>query len=650
MAAVRSLISFLLLWVLLGPFAFAQTVADSASTFAGAGGETSGIVYHRYTDPVDISAAASVSVWRFTIRDGGSFFGDDDPYPTIVDSLRIGVRLVGALPGARATRSIAWAGIYSTDSIPRLLATARITADSLLFDAISTVGVRAPDNGAALFQIRLKLADTATPGDRLQFSVAERDIVTRRAGSSRFARFGVVRSSTGGDLNRIITTGLHLVVSSPFPDTAQPGVRFGGALSIVDSLGTLMTGSTDTLRLYSRTGFGTVTGGLAAVDSAGIFRFDSLYYPFRNDSAIVGFFHPGVDTLEIGLLFSGGAPTVPTVAHLRPSVRGLRRIDGTGISLESESIDGIFLFERIERTPATIGALPDGVSQLLSRYFRITPLPGSAIGGSFRLGLPIDRLATGGHPSSIRLLYRPDSLTAWSDPTTVVDGFDEFTLYGKFDSTGEFALGTNVDVAVPLTGLSFSGELVDGVSPRLNWRTASEIGNAGFILRRSSGANGPFVTVDSYRANDALKGSGTSAIGAAYHWVDHDPRLSGWSEVWYLLVEVSFDGIESVHGPVHLGLDDAPGNAGDRNPGVAARPNPFHSGTTLGFTTSNAGDVVLSLYDSRGAVVVTKRFTVATAGRHEIYLPAEDLPPGAYRYRIEFDGGESTGGIVRRER
>jgi hypothetical protein len=646
MPSLRLLISLLVVQLAFALPAHAQTAAaiDSLSMLAGAHGESDGIVYHRYRDLSDLSVDASAPVWRLRLSDGDPLFGDADRLPTVIDTLRIGVALVGAPADIVATRSIVRAGIYSTGMAPRLLATARITDDSLLFEGLAGDGIEAPDNGSMLVELRIKCPESAVVGDQIRFSVSSGDVVSARAGSSGIAIFEARQTRTTGNLNRIVTSGLRLVVSSAFPDSAAPGEPFGGAISIVDSADNVLRNLDDPVRALSGADAGVLSGSLAAGEREGEFLFDSLVYSIRNDSAAFSFIYPGADTLSIVMLFTGGAQTLPTVAHIRPGNGGRREIDGTGISLEARNLDGVFLVEKSESAPAGTEPLPAGVNRLLPRSFRLTELTASAVKGPFLLGLPIESIAGGAHPASIRILYRDDSAAAWDDPARSAESFDATHVYAMFDAPGEFGLGTNVDRAVPVTGLTLEGEAIDGGRARLRWRTKSEIDNRGFVLRRAESRNGRYVTVDSYRANPGLDGEGTSATGAAYEWIDRDPRLNTLREVWYLLVEVSFDGIETAHGPVAITIEPEP--RGTTGLSSAVHPNPCRDHTILTVGGASDGVVNLTLYDPRGEVVLTEKSMIEGNRPHDLEIRTAELAAGIYRYRLTTPAGETSGTIV----
>jgi hypothetical protein len=63
-------------------------------------------------------------------------------------------------------------------------------------------------------------------------------------------------------------------------------------------------------------------------------------------------------------------------------------------------------------------------------------------------------------------------------------------------------------------------------------------------------------------------------------------------------------------------------------------PNPFNSSTTLQFELGRPADVLLEVFDVKGAIVRQVRMNGVGIGAHAVCLRAEDLPSGAYFARL----------------
>ena len=64
-------------------------------------------------------------------------------------------------------------------------------------------------------------------------------------------------------------------------------------------------------------------------------------------------------------------------------------------------------------------------------------------------------------------------------------------------------------------------------------------------------------------------------------------------------------------------------------------PNPSVSSTTIGFSLSKSNKVVLTLYNTSGAIVRTLTNAYYNSGYHEIVMPTTDLAPGIYIYAMQ---------------
>jgi len=103
-----------------------------------------------------------------------------------------------------------------------------------------------------------------------------------------------------------------------------------------------------------------------------------------------------------------------------------------------------------------------------------------------------------------------------------------------------FTVGTNTVVDLE----SFTGQTTDS-NVALQWRTASEINNAGFNIYRAMSQDGPYEQV-----NSALVVAELNAVsGASYSFVDFQPGVGGF---YYILEDVDYSGQLTQHGPVYV--------------------------------------------------------------------------------------------------
>ncbi len=154
--------------------------------------------------------------------------------------------------------------------------------------------------------------------------------------------------------------------------------------------------------------------------------------------------------------------------------------------------------------------------------------------------------------------------------------------YGKYYSNIATGLIGNTTISMPATTVrlpcsplavdlaSFTATAAaDGVT--LAWETVSETDNAGFNVYRADSDAGPWTQLNAALIPAATPGS---AQGNAYTWTDGTPAAG---TTWYLLEDVSLDGIATQHEPVSV---------------TVTEPNAVHMtafGAATGYDNGSAG-------------------------------------------------------------
>ncbi len=187
------------------------------------------------------------------------------------------------------------------------------------------------------------------------------------------------------------------------------------------------------------------------------------------------------------------------------------------------------------------------------------------------------------------------------------------------------SLGTTnpVDNPLPVELSSFTGRTVaNGIE--LNWRTASELNNAGYVIFRNG------AEVAHFREYPSLKGKGTSPVGAQYQFVDS--RVQPGVEYRYTLRSIDFDG--TVH-------DYATTVTLRAKPMVTEFrldqnfPNPFNPSTVIQYQLPMSSEVKLVVYDMLGREVQPLVNTRQAAGSYQVQFNAASLTSGVYFYRLQ---------------
>jgi hypothetical protein len=212
------------------------------------------------------------------------------------------------------------------------------------------------------------------------------------------------------------------------------------------------------------------------------------------------------------------------------------------------------------------------------------------------------------------------TLTSASFPTSA---------FGAVNQLEYFTLGTlnPTDNPLPVELVGFKGEAtVLGVV--LEWQTASERDNAGFVLMR----NGEVIA--DYREHAALRGAGTSAVGRRYRFIDE--RVREGERYVYALRSVDFDG--TVHD--YAVRVEVEGRRVSRDYELMQNyPNPFNPVTTIRYVLPEESEVRVRVYDMLGRMVKELVGGVRQGvGVYEVRFEGSGLGSGVYVYRLEAVG------------
>jgi hypothetical protein len=193
----------------------------------------------------------------------------------------------------------------------------------------------------------------------------------------------------------------------------------------------------------------------------------------------------------------------------------------------------------------------------------------------------------------------------------------------------------NADEKLPIELASFGASVAER-SVQLDWRTASEDHNAGFVIERAE-LSTPYDKTDfqpiaSYLTNSELTGMGTSPSGRSYLYTDNDASLRSDKIYVYRLVDVSEDGVRTPHQSISLRL-----NASEPTQDISPfrvdpiGPNPANESVSLRFSLQDADAVTVEIYSVDGKKLATPiEHKSYTAGSHTESIIVKDLVPGMY--------------------
>jgi hypothetical protein len=183
-------------------------------------------------------------------------------------------------------------------------------------------------------------------------------------------------------------------------------------------------------------------------------------------------------------------------------------------------------------------------------------------------------------------------------------------------------LKANPDGALPVELTSFTAVVEKG-NVVLNWKTATEVNNAGFeIQKNTSSGNGNWTRVA------FVNGHGTTNAPQSYTFTDKP----GSGKFQYRLKQTDRDGkfeysqtIEAtVILPVQFGLSQN-------------YPNPFNPTTVINYSIASQSHVLLKVYDVLGRVVVALVDEIKQPGQYSVIFNASALSNGVYFYKLDAD-------------
>ena len=155
----------------------------------------------------------------------------------------------------------------------------------------------------------------------------------------------------------------------------------------------------------------------------------------------------------------------------------------------------------------------------------------------------------------------------------------------------------------------------------LNWQTASESNNSGFVVLRKFG-NGDFQKVT------FINGQGTKNSHSSYSWQDNDVSEPG--TYLYQLQQIDFDGDSQYFDIIEITVRTPEDFILYQN-----YPNPFNGSTTIGFDIPYESKTILDIFNLSGQKVKSLVNRPLNAGQHSINWDGRNdegilVPSGLY--------------------
>ncbi|MFA6617722.1 MAG: T9SS type A sorting domain-containing protein [Candidatus Neomarinimicrobiota bacterium] len=190
--------------------------------------------------------------------------------------------------------------------------------------------------------------------------------------------------------------------------------------------------------------------------------------------------------------------------------------------------------------------------------------------------------------------------------------------------------GDGTDLPLPIELSSF-GAIEQAGNILINWQTASETENIGFVLQRKTG-NGLWEDLADYRNDPSLEGKGTSSKAHNYSWVDESVLPANTYS--YRLGDIDHANNITWHKEVEITLS----KASDKMPGEfglqAAFPNPFNPTLTIRYGLTEDAQTKVNILDLQGKTITSLENKFQKAGSHELQWQAGDAASGIYLVEV----------------
>ncbi|HET6510639.1 MAG TPA: hypothetical protein VFH43_00490 [Candidatus Kapabacteria bacterium] len=197
---------------------------------------------------------------------------------------------------------------------------------------------------------------------------------------------------------------------------------------------------------------------------------------------------------------------------------------------------------------------------------------------------------------------------------------------GNFDIYAQLVFR---DATLPIELASFDVRANEFGEVTLDWKTASEIDNAGFEVERreiSETSDNKFVVIANYNDNVSLRGNGSSSTPKFYSYSDQ-PAPGNYE---YRIADVGLDGTRTPHSPKRVAV----GRGSAQNWSIGnSYPNPAVNSFKIPLGLVENCEVVVSVKNTLGQVVYEgTRSCAAGPNVFEVQLP--EMANGGYIYQV----------------
>jgi hypothetical protein len=418
----------------------------------------------------------------------------------------------------------------------------------------------------------------------------------------------------------LVLSNITLIIDTPYPTAAQFHAAGAPFLGWVGDLG---TGLPQTAHGYAEINVGASDPAWVAlfggVDNNIMLDLSNIVYLAQPTYGLF-WFNLELNPSAVPTTFTSGVVTAPSQTLFNPAF---------GLSLQVDSF-----------TPGGQSGTESGIAGLKTTLVPLAdlwPIPlSSPPTEKFLISTSCEALGyslTFVHglvkaPTEWKIMYRPNEYTpwvVWADVTTI----DPTHLRANnITGGGEFALGSNTEVTLPVELSSFVAVQTAENFVSVKWATESESQLLGYRVYRSETQSAETAIM----LNSTLIPAGNTSTHSNYSLADYEVAVG--TTYYYWLQSVDMSGGSMMFGPTTITV------GGEGTPEItdvsmlnSAYPNPFRIGgsTNIEVAVKSGETGTVTIYNSRGQIV--KVFPV-NAGTQILNWDGSGAGSGMYFYKL----------------
>jgi hypothetical protein len=228
--------------------------------------------------------------------------------------------------------------------------------------------------------------------------------------------------------------------------------------------------------------------------------------------------------------------------------------------------------------------------------------------------------------NEVTIYSRPVSGSGMFTPLITTVSGD--TLIAQVNGFSEFIFGSETN-PLPVELASFIAS-IDRRDVHLNWTTANEMNNSGFIVERTlvRSENTPAEWINT----GFVQGNGTTNESQSYSFTDRGLNTGKYN---YRLKQIDYNGnfeYFNLSNEVTIGVPEK----FDLSQNY---PNPFNPTTKINFDLPFDSKVTMKVFDLTGREIATLVNDIQMAGYYTVTFDGKGIASGVYFYRIVAEGG-----------